>query len=583
MFRLHTSVRVVLGAALALLQACGGGGGDAPSPPDGDALLPTLSQDVEPPGARIDVSSRNYFVLGAGNAWTYDRKSNGIANGTVTRNVVSGPDANGRLTISETDNGVVASSAYVLNSAGLQLVDPFGAEGTFPGVLEMLPIYVEYPTPFFPVSSTRQTIRQGSMKADVDGDGKSDYFRAEVSQLFVGFESLSVLGQTAEVAHFRATISLTVVVSSNRASATVVAVEDTYLAPTLGLVRADRRATQAGGAVVIAPYTIELRAATIAGQTYPAGSGAPPLSGSTIALTHNALVFDAARNVFYASVPGSVIGTGNRIATVDAVTLVVSHSGLIGSDPSALSLSADGMFLYVGLRGSGDVVKLALPSLQEVARMTLPVLPFYGQLYAEDISVSPTDSGVFAVSMFRKNVSPRHGGVALVRNMVIQPQVTQDHTGSNQIEFDAGGAWVYGLNTETTEFGLRRIEVLADGLIERNTITAQIDFDASLSLADDLLFAGSAAYRAEAALPLAGTVSNARHCVKIPAAPRVACVSAQDPTRIVIAEATTFSILASAQFSTTASFGVRLVPGMAGQLAVADGTFLHFVQDVQLQ
>jgi len=578
-------VRVALSVAVVFLQSCGGGGGDSPPQTDGDALLPTLSQNIEPSGARVDVSSKNYFPLSAGNSWTYDRKVNGTINGAVTRDVVSGPDASGRLTIYETENGLITPATYVLDGTGLRLIDPFGVEGFYPGIFELLPSYLEYPTPFFAASSTRQTIRQGSMKGDVDGDGKSDYFRAEITQHFVGFETLTVFGQPTEVAHFTNAISLTVVVSSTRGSATVVAVEETYFAPTLGLVRADRRATGPGGQVVIEAHTIELRSASIGGQSYPSSGvpGSPPANGSTIALAHSALVFDSTRNRFYASVPGSVVGTGNRIAIVDAATLTVTYSGLIGSDPSALGLSADGMFLYVGLNGSGEVVKLAVPSMQEVARMSLPVASFFGQLYAEDISVSPTDGNVFAVSMFRKNVSPRHGGVALVRNMVLQPQSTQDHTGSNQIEFDASGAWVYGLNTETTEFGLRRIEVLADGLIERNVITAQSDFDGSLSLADGMLFAGSAAYRAEPTLPLAGTVSSARRCVKMPAAPRVVCLSSQDSSRIVIAESVTFSLLASPQLGSAVGFSARLVPGGPGLVAVSDGASIQLVSRAELQ
>ena len=42
--------------------------------------------------------------------------------------------------------------------------------------------------------------------------------------------------------------------------------------------------------------------------------------------------------------------------------------------------------------------------------------------------------------------------MVLIRSGVLQPRMTQDHTGSNLIAFDANGQFVYGLNNETTEF-----------------------------------------------------------------------------------------------------------------------------------
>jgi hypothetical protein len=91
----------------------------------------------------------------------------------------------------------------------------------------------------------------------------------------------------------------------------------------------------------------------------------------------------------------------------------VAYSAALGSDPGPLAVSSDGSVLYVGL-GSGDVVQLALPSMQELGRVRLPLDPTFGQLRAADISASPVAADVFAVSLFRRFWSPSHGGVALV-------------------------------------------------------------------------------------------------------------------------------------------------------------------------
>jgi len=72
--------------------------------------------------------------------------------------------------------------------------------------------------------------------------------------------------------------------------------------------------------------------------------------------------------------------------------------------------------------------------------------------------------------MRRLGVSPRHGGVALYVNGVRRPDKTQDHTGSNVIEFCSSTVSLYGYNNETTEFGFRRISVSDSGLKEVDVV-----------------------------------------------------------------------------------------------------------------
>src|SRR5438046_1412980 len=86
----------------------------------------------------------------------------------------------------------------------------------------------------------------------------------------------------------------------------------------------------------------------------------PPVLGGSfvdVPLKHNTLVYDAARNVYYASVPGSVASSGNRIATIDPATGQLSFSRTVGPEPGALAISADASALYVGLDGTRDPAK----------------------------------------------------------------------------------------------------------------------------------------------------------------------------------------------------------------------------------
>lgn len=265
----------------ALLAACGGGGGGGEGgggSSGGSAgtapLLPTLSEDVAPAGARTDVSARNLFPLAVGDTWTYDRRSGstGAVTGTVTRSVAAGPDANGYLRLREVDGADVVDTLYRRVAAGLEMRDPFGAEGFLPGVYQALPSYIEYPTPLYPVGGLRRSLRQGSLGVDIDGDGQVDYYSAELRQIFRGFETIAVLGQPTEVAHFSITLSFLAVGTRTRVSYTVTATEETYFASGIGLVRAERAATGSDGAIVTPAYAIELRSATVGGVSYSAAA-----------------------------------------------------------------------------------------------------------------------------------------------------------------------------------------------------------------------------------------------------------------------------------------------------------------------
>src|SRR5881396_634879 len=110
-------------AACLVLSSCGG---KSNSSPHGNAF-PTASEDQLPPGTRIDVSAKNLFQMGTGDSWTYYKldKSGGLA-GTVSRQVTSGPDASGRVTITEFDNGYSSSTTYLVSADGLLDPSPLG-------------------------------------------------------------------------------------------------------------------------------------------------------------------------------------------------------------------------------------------------------------------------------------------------------------------------------------------------------------------------------------------------------------------------------------------------------------------------
>ena len=248
----------------------------------------------------------------------------------------------------------------------------------------------------------------------------------------------------------------------------------------------------------------------------------------------------------------------------------------MGSEPGALALSSNDDVLYVGLNGTGDVVKLRLPDMAELWRARLPASSFFGQLFAERIAVSPLDADVVAVSMYRPTASPRHGGVALIRAGVVQPVMTQDHTGSNLIAFDADGQFVYGFNNESTEFGLRRIVVLPDGLREEQVVTTAAGFSLrALDWSTNGLVLDTAVYRTPE-LTLLGRVNvQGGGCRPHTVPNRLLCAynSSFDGSlggALAVVDANTFVILAAPVYQrgqAGASLS-QIVPGPAGQAAL---------------
>jgi hypothetical protein len=575
---------VIWGFALAvagLLAACGGGGGGSVEETGGGgatprAPLPALSQDIVPAGERIDRVAADHFVARGDNTWTYQSTDSRTGQTrVVTRSI--GVGAGGDLIVAESGADGFFTETWRRTAEGLLLIEPLSYSGLNLGVGPP-PSLLMYAEPFYPVGAERRLIRQGSLGADVTGDGLSDSYRLEYAQVFLGLETVTLpSGTLNEVAHFRNVFSILVQPSdAGLTPVTFVATEHVWWAPGLGLVRAERSVADGDGQPVDGTETLVLTGGRIDGRELflPEPDG----TVTALPLPHHALVYDPARNRYYASVPGSVPVRGNSIATIDPATGTVTYSAAVGSEPSALALSADGSVLHVGLDGSADVLRLRLPDLQELGRTRLAADPFFGPLFADTLTVSPLDPGLVAVAMRRKGVSPRHGGVALIRDGVLQPVVTQDHTGSNLVAFGADGASVYGFNNENTEFGLRRLEVLPDGLREVQVLrSADGNFGTrDLSLTPQGLLLDRALYRTPDLAPLGRHAADGGGCRWHAAIDRVVCLGSQGGGAdrfLTVADPTSFVIQAMPVFQS--GYGqeevVQIVPGPRGQVALRIG------------
>jgi hypothetical protein len=516
---------------------------------------------------------KNYFPSGQGDNWTYNVIHNDvIASGDTTRAIAVVDSTHFRLT--ETSASSSPTSTLYTRSAGghvLGAADILGSSAPVKAQ-NIVGSLVEYPEPFFPVGGELKRVRQGDWGADLDGDGVNESFRLEYSQTLLGFETLpTMLGFPMETAHFRTALSFTVVPSSLAKTAiTVIATEETWWSAGWGLMQASREVRSPDGGKTT--DLLRITGGTVNGMNLIEGLG---LDGTLIkiALPHTSLIYDATRSRYLATVPGSVVTNGNSVAMIDAATGAVTYTRPMGSEPSALALSSAGDFLYVGLKGSGEVVKFRMSDMVEQWRVRLQNDAFFGQATAESMSVDPTNADVVAVSTQWTGSSPRHAGVALLRSGVMQPTLTQSHTGSNLIAFDGNGQTLYGYNNETTEYGLRRIAVLPDGLQEVQVVSTNAGFGAvGLGWTSGALWLGSSKYQA-ADLSLKGTVGgNVAQCGPLNNPAKVVCLETDFSTttkRLIVADAN--SLVAGAyltyrrNINTSAAY---LVPGPANQVAL---------------
>ncbi len=183
-----------------------------------------------------------------------------------------------------------------------------------------------------------------------------------------------------------------------------------------------------------------------------------------VELRNNHIIADPVRPVLYASVPSSVATYGNRVAKIDVATGAIVASVAVGSEPNRMAISADGQFLYVGLNGAESVSRVRLSDFVKDLDIPLPAGSSCGSRRVEDIEVIPGSSTLVAMSLRNAGCSPRHEGVFLFSGATRLPVSTPGHTGSNRIAVGSRPDLLYGYNNESTEFGLRRISVSADGL-----------------------------------------------------------------------------------------------------------------------
>jgi len=126
-------------------------------------------------------------------------------------------------------------------------------------------------------------------------------------------------------------------------------------------------------------------------------SGSLPFTlGQSVALNANDIVFDPFTRKIYASVPSAAPQVaGNSIVSIDPLTGTLGNPIFIGSEPTRLSLSDDGKYLYAVLSGANAVRRLDLTTLTAGTQF-VTVSTLFGSFTASDLAVMPGDPNVVA-------------------------------------------------------------------------------------------------------------------------------------------------------------------------------------------
>jgi YVTN family beta-propeller protein len=233
---------------------------------------------------------------------------------------------------------------------------------------------------------------------------------------------------------------------------------------------------------------LRLRASDAQGSS---GSSNPFEILRSLNLVTSDLLWDAGRGAIYASVPAAATGSihANKVVAIDPATLQVIRSVSTGQDPGQLAITSGGEYLYVALNGNGTVAKIDLATMSVASTFAVGTNPSYGTLFVSDMCTVAGQPDVVVISQYRKNVSPKHDGVAAYDNGVMRPVETQDHTGSDIIEPSADPTIFFGFNTGSSEFGFRTLKLGPTGMtqleVKRDLFTG---YSADMRSAGDMVY-----------------------------------------------------------------------------------------------
>ncbi len=216
-----------------------------------------------------------------------------------------------------------------------------------------------------------------------------------------------------------------------------------------------------------------------------------------VAISTTDIIYVPQKDRIYATVPSTSSDPTyrNRLIVVDPYFGRIEASYFVGSDPSVLSVTNDGKFLYIGLRGTPSYTKFDLSTLSVVGTYSLGNgANITDPAYVEEIQTLHNALNTVVIARRNSCCSPRHEGVAVYDNGIKRLNNSPGHSGANSIAATEDSTVIWGYNNETTEFALRKLRLSNTGIAVEGTYSGLIEsFGSRIKYYDGRVYATTGA------------------------------------------------------------------------------------------
>ena len=141
--------------------------------------------------------------------------------------------------------------------------------------------------------------------------------------------------------------------------------------------------------LVVAVLAGALIATTLAVVPPTASATGPEYILADVGVDAEAMVYDSINDVVYLAVSDTDPSYANQVVILNPVTGSVTGGVHAGSRPAALALSDDSSYLYVGLLGANEIVRIPVATFTPDLTISLGIDSIHGPMYADDIEVLP--------------------------------------------------------------------------------------------------------------------------------------------------------------------------------------------------
>ena len=204
------------------------------------------------------------------------------------------------------------------------------------------------------------------------------------------------------------------------------------------------------------------------------------------------LLFDPYSQLLYATIPSTATSlTGNSIVSIDPATGKVGTPINIGSEPTVMTETSDGNYLWVGLSGADSVAQFDLlhHSLTNTVPLTLTAYGATSSVVATSLAAMPGTDTTLAIST---NSTWGSFGIFDISGTTgsFRPNVSGIYDGVNPVFADASHVFAYDSQTSGAEFYRYSVDANGLTLIDGTTLDGMGGYQGGFQLANGLIYGG---------------------------------------------------------------------------------------------